>query len=566
MNYELLLINTYRDTSGYSESFNDSIGQYLIASYLRKHDFVAQVYAGAVADCQQVMIKEIEKNDVKTIGFYAAADNVRIVKHAICWLKEKYKDVITIVGGPQAIDLDISFFMSTGNDYVIVGEGEIPMLHLMSYLVDGIGDLKNIPQIKYYDHKNNCVVWNQCDNAVIANLDEIPFPRIEDSLSGKLRNGKMVGIITGRGCPNQCAFCYEGANAKNVRFRSIQNVMEEIDYIVEHNPNVEYFNIYDDTFTLYEDRVIQFCCEMKKRGLKWFCEGHVSFVNKHPHLMKKMVDSGLTCIQFGIESGSNLVLDTYKKNTNKEAILQAIKICKESGIHGITGNFIIGGAKETKQTLAESRQLAKEMLDCAKGIMEIYTVYFAPYPNTKMVSDPSCYDIEIQDTLMKYNINTMRCPVIRTKELSTVDIYREKIEFDDFLAEQYKKCAFESSKSDIMQGLFQEGKRIHINPTWENVYALLDYVEVFLWHTSAEEQVFNKDAYMIRTFEDFVIENDRMITKHDIFDGAEKDVLLNASGLLNGNEMASMLGMTLNQLEEIYNKLNNRCLVYITQW
>ena len=55
----------------------------------------------------------------------------------------------------------------------------------------------------------------------------------------------MAGIITGRGCPNHCTFCYEGANAKNVRFRSIDNVMEEIDYIIENNSKFEYLNIYE---------------------------------------------------------------------------------------------------------------------------------------------------------------------------------------------------------------------------------------------------------------------------------------------------------------------------------
>ena len=94
-------------------------------------------------------------------------------------------------------------------------------------MIDGIGQVENIPSLLYYDCKSSSLVWNQCDDAIISNLDEIPFPHIEDSLSGKLRQGKMAGIITGRGCPNHCTFCYEGANAKNVRFRSIENVMRK---------------------------------------------------------------------------------------------------------------------------------------------------------------------------------------------------------------------------------------------------------------------------------------------------------------------------------------------------
>lgn len=565
MDYELLLLNVYRDTNGYSSSFNDSIGQYLLAGYLRKHDFVAKVFSGSVAECREILKREIGEHKVPIVGFYAAADNIRIVTHAVRWLKERY-DVTTVIGGPQAISLDLEFYRSTKNDYVIVGEGEIPLLKLMSYVVDGIGNLREIPQLKYFDREQNAYVWNQCDTAIITDLDSIPFPHVEDSLTGRLRNGTMVGIITGRGCPNHCTFCYEGANAKHVRLRSIENVMEEIDYITAHNRSVEYINVYDDTFTLNVNRVIEFCAGMKKKGLKWFCEGHVNFVNKHPELIREMVDSGLTCIQFGIESGSKKVLDAYRKGTDRESIIKAIDICKAAGLHGITGNFIIGGAKETKETLRESRELAKEMLEHARGIMEIYTVFFAPYPNTQMVREPEQFDMKIHGELVDYSINTMRAPVVETKGLSTLDIYHEKEAFDLFLSEQYRENAISSTKADVLQGLFQNGRRIRINPTWEASYAALNYIDVFLWHLSEKEQRFNKDGYIVRTFESFVLEGQRMVTDIGVFEGLEKDVLLNASGVLSGTETAEKLGITLEQLKEIYEKLNDRCLVYTSLW
>ena len=110
MEYEVLLINIFRDTSGYSESFNDSIGQYLIAAYLRERDFVAQVYSGNILDCMKTIENEVLNHHVHIIGFYAAADNIRIVSHAIGWIKKHHPEVITFVGGPQAIALDIDFF------------------------------------------------------------------------------------------------------------------------------------------------------------------------------------------------------------------------------------------------------------------------------------------------------------------------------------------------------------------------------------------------------------------------------------------------------------------------
>ena len=69
MEYEVLLINIFRDTSGYSESFNDSIGQYLIAAYLRERDFVAQVYSGNILDCMKTIENEVLNHHVHIIGF-----------------------------------------------------------------------------------------------------------------------------------------------------------------------------------------------------------------------------------------------------------------------------------------------------------------------------------------------------------------------------------------------------------------------------------------------------------------------------------------------------------------
>lgn len=566
MEYEALLINVFRDAGGYSEGFRDCIGQYLIAAYLRERDFVAQVYAGSALDCKKTIENEILEHHVPVVGFYAAADNIRMVAHAVQWIKKNYPEVITVIGGPQAIALDGAFFLSTGNDYAVVGEGEIPMYRLLSYLIDGCGRLEEIPSLLYYDAQAGELVWNQCDDAAISDLDEIPFPHMEDSLSGKLRQSRMVGIITGRGCPNRCTFCYEGANAKNVRFRSIKNVMEEIDYIAAHNPHMEYINIYDDTFTLRADRILAFCEEMRRRGLKWFCEGHVSFVVKHPEILRTMVDSGLTCIQLGIESGSRRVLDAYRKHTDREMILECVRLCKEAGLHGVTGNFIIGGAFETEETIRESRELAAELIRSARGIMELYAVYFAPYPNTQMASFPERFGIELNPQLEEWNLNTMRSPVVRTDRLDAAGLYRQKHQFEDFLAGCYREAALQSTKADVLMSLFQDGKRVHLNPTWEKCYLSLEHIEVFLRHLSEREQTFSESGYIIRTFEDFLLEGDRMCTGAGTFTGTEREILLYATGIYSAADLSARLSVSMEEIREIYESLNSRCLAYMSGW
>lgn len=566
MLYELLLINISRDLSGHSSSFQDSIGHYLIAAYLRKHDFKAYVFSGRVEDCKQVIRSEVENHKVPIIGFYVAADNIRIVSHAIIWVKKVFPYVVTVVGGPQVMALDYEFFEKTGNDFAIMGEGEIPVKRLLEYLIDNSFALENIPSLIRRDDKKRCIIVNQSLNSVIEDLDTIPYPSLEDSVSKKFRDGNTVGIITGRGCPYRCTFCYEGANAKNVRLRSIPNVMEEIDYIRNHNKRLKYINIYDDTFTLKRERVLEFCSEISKRGIKWFCEGHVSFVLKNPDVLQEMVNSGLTCIQFGIESGSNDVLKAYNKNTTFDMIADTIEICKKTGIHGITGNFIIGGALESRNSIEESKRLAKELIFSAKGIIELYVVYFAPYPNTEIVNNPDKFNMKINKAFQDYNLNTMRSPVVETGELSTKEIYESKREFESYVESLYKEAALHSSKEDILQGLFQDGKRIHLNPTWEKHYLSHPHIVNFIEHLSDCEQKFHSKHYIIRTFEDIILEGEELFTEVGNFKGIEKDILVNASGIYNSEEMARIFGISIEEIEEVYYRLNNKCLVYMSEF
>lgn len=566
MEYEILLVNVVRDFGGYSDCFRESIGQYLLASYLRTKSFKAFVYSGNAIETKKIISNEIEKNKVPVIGFYAAADNIRIVKHIITWIKTKYPYIITIIGGPQAIGLDYHFFSDSKNDYAIVGEGEIPLHMLLSSIIDKDCLIEEVPAIVYPDYEKKKLIINQCDNAVIKDLDIIPYPTMQDSLLRNLRQGKMAGIITGRGCPNHCTFCYEGANAKNVRFRSIDNVMEEIDYIIENNSKFEYLNIYDDTFTLRKDRVLDFCKKISKRNIKWFCEGHVTFVLKNSDVISEMIKAGMLCIQFGIESGSNKVLQGYNKKTDYHMIVEAITICKKMGIHGITGNFIIGGAFETVETIEESKRLAKDLIYGAKGIIELYSVYFAPYPNTKIVNKPYCFNIKLNSKFQEYNLNTMRSPVVETKELTTVDIYNLKEEFDLYLEEVYHQAAIESTKADVIQGLFVDGKREHLNPIWERHYMSLEYIVNFIEHLSETEQQFNENFYMIRTFEDVVLDGEVLVSKYGKYTGLDKEVLLNATGIYTAKEMAEMFGVSLDEIKKIFIKYNDKCMLYMSEF
>ena len=242
------------------------------------------------------------------------------------------------------------------------------------------------------------------------------------------------------------------------------------------------------------------------------------------------------------------------------------KICKDAGVHSVTGNFIIGGAWETKDTLAESRNLAKDLIRSGKGILELFTVYFAPYPNTRMVNTPSTFGIKIDTTRLDWNLNTMHSAVVSTQDLSIPDLYEEKQRFDAFLVDQYMEVSKTLRKADVIQGLFVNDKRVFLNERWEKIYQSMEHIQAFLYHLSEEEQTFHPDWYPIRTFEDYSLIDDIMSTNVGTFSGLEKEFLLRATGIYTAKDISEISNVSIAIVQAIFEKLNDRCLVYMSQW
>ncbi len=553
MEYEILLLNIVRDIA-VSSGFMDCIGPHSIASYIEKKGFKGKVYSGGVNNAKKVIKNEIEKNNVKIIGFYMAADNKSVVANIIKWLKVNF-NIITVVGGPEAIGLNSEFFIDTECDYVIIGEGEEPISQLLSYIIDGVGVKENIESLVYKD-KNGILKRNNIAKP-IYNLDNIPFPKIKNSLNKSFRKSEMVGIITGRGCPFHCSFCYEGANAKSVRFRSIKNVMEEIDYISQNNAQLKYINVYDDTFTLDFKRVFEFCDEIKKRGIKWFCEGHITNIVNNKEMINYMVESGLVSMQLGIESGSQKVLDAYNKKTTPEMILEAVKICKEAGILCVSGNFIIGGACETEESVEDSLILAKKLLEVGRGVFDCRSVFLAPYTNTKIFLNPKEFSLKINNEAFDSSLTSMRSAVIETEALSVKRIEELKNQFDEALKQEYLKQVMKSDKNDVVSAFFFKGEYLKINSLWQSCYRQIEYINNFITFYKKDDDTIDYDKYIIRTMENFY----GIVLSED-----EYEFLKMSNGKFIARNMMNKLKWNENKFEKVYHTLRNKCMVYLSDF
>jgi radical SAM superfamily enzyme YgiQ (UPF0313 family) len=171
----------------------------------------------------------------------------------------------------------------------------------------------------------------------------------------------IITIITGRGCPYQCVYCVypQVFCSRKPRLRSIANVADEIEYILENFPDVEELMFEDDTLTFDKKRCLEFAEEIIRRGIKikWSANSRCD-VDLETMIMLKKAGARLFCV--GVESGDQNVLDQMKKSMKVERVRQFFQDAKKAGIK-LHGCFMVGNPGETRDTLETTLKFAKEL-------------------------------------------------------------------------------------------------------------------------------------------------------------------------------------------------------------
>lgn len=321
----------------------------------------------------------------EVVGFTATTHNRLQAISVIKLLKKKKPDLMIMVGGPH-------FSLSDKNtlevvdeiDIVVKREGEITTEELLDVWPNR-GKLKDVLGITYRD--NNGEVISNPDRTFLEDLSQLPFPawhlydlsKYQKKIYGT--DFRTIGVISARGCPNQCVFCDNAAFSKSMlRLRTPENFVDELEFL-----NKEYgfegFNFWDDTLTVFKNHVLGICQEILNRGLniKWYARARVNTVDKE--VINMMRKAGCRRISFGIESGSPRILKEIKKNITLEQARKAVQISSEADLI-VSLNFIVNLPNETMEDLKMSADLIKEL----RGYRNVEASYgFALiYPGTAM--------------------------------------------------------------------------------------------------------------------------------------------------------------------------------------
>jgi radical SAM superfamily enzyme YgiQ (UPF0313 family) len=296
-------------------------------------------------------------------------------------------------------------------DAVVRGEGELALVEL-ALARKQHGALQHIAGLSYRDKDENRVIHNP-PRPFISDLDSLPWPaRQLMSLPSYTSGG---ALFTSRGCPHACIFCSASAmSGKRYRTRSPRQVVDEMEYLVR-NHALRYLTILDDTFTALPNRLTTpVCQEIVRRGLPitFDCESRVDVLT--PELCDTLARAGCVAIQFGVESGSQAVLDASHKGITLEQARNAVRWAKAAGIQLIACSFILGHVHDTEETIQETICFWQELK--ALGAQQIVFAPLTPFPGTDVYERRAEYGLVIHET--NWSKFTTYTPIISTGHLS----------------------------------------------------------------------------------------------------------------------------------------------------
>ncbi len=297
---------------------------------------------------------------------------------------------LIIAGGIHASLYPNEVIKDLDCDIVSIGEGEKTIVEIAkSTSLDDISEIKGI----YYKKDNSIYVTEKRND--INELDSLAFPARhllpkEDIVMERLSNTSLsiAHVLFSRGCPYHCNFC---ANQNhNVRYRSKDNIKEELELLIK-DYEIKGFCVVDDNFLVNKEKAMEIIREIGKLNLKWSTLARVDNVDLE--LLKELKNTGCVEIKYGVESGSQKMLDLMNKKITVSEIKKAFNLTKDVGINA-KALIMHGFPKEDINTTKETIALLEELKMCISRVGLTYFTYLpgSPiYPSKHITCNTSVY-------------------------------------------------------------------------------------------------------------------------------------------------------------------------------
>ena len=384
-------------TVGSQINYWQPLGTLYIASSLIKAGHEVKFLNGAFMKHEEIM-NELSRFKPEFIGIYSTTfgwTKAVVTAKDIRRRGFQTRPHIT-VGGPYPIAMQEKCLEDSADiDAVVTGEGEITVVEMLKRLSQG----KSLAGVEGVAFREGDKIIKNPPRPLIIDVDSIPFPARE--LLGDANNyipppatykRKPVAVImTARGCNRRCLFCFQIDKERKlgIRYRSVENVMQEIELCLEKG--YREIKFIDDTFAANYDRAMQITQEIKRRRLDftWFASACVNQVDKP--LLKAFKEAGCWAILFGAESGVQENLNAIRKGITPEQTRKAVKAAKEVGLTVHTP-FLFGIPGQTFEDGLKTIEFACEL---NPDIASFHAL--TPFPGTELYDNIEKYGTMSED-------------------------------------------------------------------------------------------------------------------------------------------------------------------------
>jgi hopanoid biosynthesis associated radical SAM protein HpnJ len=355
------------------------------------------------------------KSDVKTAGMIRALNPAA---------------KIGFIGAKVAVEPQESLEAAPAIDFVCRNEYE--------FTIKELADGADWPTIKGLSYRapDGKIVHNP-EREVLMDMDQLPsvLPiykqlKVENYFGGYLKHPYM-SWYTGRGCKSRCTFCLwpQTIGGHKYRAMSIDRVAADVKYVMKEFPQVKEIFFDDDTLTDDHPRVEALAGALGPLGVTWSCNAKANVPRKTLEVMKA---NGLRLLLVGYESGNQKILHNIKKGVLVDVARRFSKDCRELGII-VHGTFILGLPGETRETIQETLQFAKDV-----NPRTLQVSLAAPYPGTFLYKQAKENGWFASDVDLLTDDGTQIAP-LNYPHLGHTEIF-------DSVEEFYKKFYFRPSK------------------------------------------------------------------------------------------------------------------------
>lgn len=421
-------------------------GSVYLAASLRAHGHQVQVLDLLVSEPRKDKVEQtLSLLKPELVGITSVTMTFPMACRIASWVRSARPEAVIALGGPHVSFLaERSLRECPEADLVVRGEAEETVLELAHALERDL-DLHSVRGLTF---RANGQTVSTPPRPLLGNLDGLPQPAWDLLPIARYRvlEGK-VGVISSRGCPYGCIFCVgQRMVGHKGRFRSPEKVVDDMEWLALRGfPSI---GIDDDLFTLKKSHALEVCSEIRSRRLPitWHAFARVDTVT--PELLRTMSQAGCTDILYGVESGSQEVLDRIGKGITLEQVRRAVRMGREAGIR-IFASFVLGLPGETKESLRTTSQFARS-LGCQYGFHVL-----SPFPGTRIWEEAHAMGLRIlTERWDHYDANRV---VTLTGDITPQDVEEILKEYDEGIS---KYCRLQEEKVRLGAASWEELREV----------------------------------------------------------------------------------------------------------